>query len=168
MLGVNLWLAIRDDAQQALNERLNWNLKEQGIYTGPVPDRAARLFKRMHDRTRVQRLFRTDNVGGRTWTLWSIYLFYNINILSNVQNELDFLVATYPNQLQIVGAWFMDGRQVGTQWADEEHLTTSGSPIYPIHSRILEIMPDIDEVGTRPTEPSDINLLMGQSPRRFV
>ena len=43
----------------------------------------------------------------------------------------------------------------------------SGTPTYPLHSRALELMPDVDDVGTRPTEMSDVNLLLGQSPRVF-
>ena len=43
----------------------------------------------------------------------------------------------------------------------------TGTPIYPIHARTIDFMPDVDDVGTRPTELSDVNLLAGQAPRSF-
>jgi hypothetical protein len=51
---------------------------------------------------------------------------------------------------------------------DEDYVSGfTGTAEYPIHARILELMPDLDDIGTRPTEPSDVNLGLGQSPRWF-
>ena len=99
-------------------------------------------------------------------------------MLQKIQTALDNLVATYPNRVRIVGAWYWDGRQVGTQFVrDEDGNITgiSGTPTYPLHSRTIEFMPDIverDEDGNevsrvRPTDLSDVNLLQGQQERHF-
>ena len=51
---------------------------------------------------------------------------------------------------------------------DEEYISGfTGLPLFPLHTRIIEFMPDTDELGTRPTAPSDVNLGMGQAPRYF-
>ena len=49
----------------------------------------------------------------------------------------------------------------------EEIIGVSGDPVFPRHTRILEFIPDVDDIGTRPTIPSDVNLGMGQTVRRF-
>jgi hypothetical protein len=43
----------------------------------------------------------------------------------------------------------------------------TGTPLFPLHTSILEYIPDVDDIGTRPTDPSDVNLAAGQTPRRF-
>ena len=52
---------------------------------------------------------------------------------------------------------------------EEEYVSGhTGDPEFPLHVRILEFMPDVDDVGTRPTELSDVNLGAGQAPRNFL
>ena len=61
--------------------------------------------------------------------------------------------------------------QITIQVTTTEIIGTTGQPLFPLHTRILEFMPDIvDEDGnsTRPTALSDVNLGMGQTPRRFL
>ncbi len=149
---VNVWLALRDDAQSAIVTRLNWDEGSQGEYTGPVPDRTARLFQKMADRANVQRLFRVATLNSRQWTLWNVYFNEKVGVLQKVQDELDGLATDYPNQFIIAGAWHWNGDQV---------------PAYPPHPQLIELMPDVDDIGTRPVDLSDVNLLLGQSPRDF-
>ncbi len=163
---INVWLALRDDAQAAIVARLKWDEETQGEYSGPVTERLHRLFSRMADRATVQRLYRADKIGEYTWTLWSLYFDFPTNALLKIKAELDALQAAYPSHVAVCGAWRWDGRQV----------KSDGEPVYPVHARILELMPDIvtyDADGnetsrTRPTEPSDINILQGQSFRQFT
>lgn len=157
---VNLWLALRDDAQALIKTRLNWDEESQGPYTGPVTNRQFKLFRLMADLDVVGRLFRLDNDGSNDWNLWSLFFDFETNVLQKIQDELDALVAEFPNHVKIVGAWNYDtGAQVG----------------YPLHARILEFIHDVvthDSDGnetsrTRPTVPRDSNLLFGQAVRDF-
>lgn len=43
----------------------------------------------------------------------------------------------------------------------------TGDPIFPLHTRILEFIPDVDDVGTRPIIVTDVNLGGGQATRWF-
>lgn len=173
---VNVWLALRDDAQALVRERLAWD--NETPYEGPVPDRVFKLFRRMADLNNTQRLFRIDTPVSRDWTVWSLYFDYRASVLQKIQDELDYLIATYPNRTRIVGAWHWDGRQVGTQFVydvDGNITGVTGASTYLIHSRTIEFMPDVvirDDEGneisrTRPTELTDVNLLQGQKERRF-
>lgn len=167
---VNLWLAIRDDAQAQLLTRLTWDEESQGDYSGPVSNRHFKLFRAMADRANVQRLFRVDTDGVNDWTLWSVYFDFKVSVLLKIQDELDDLIVDYPDHVRIGGAWHFDGRQVGTQFtydADGDITGVTGLPTYPLHARLIELMPDVDDIGTRPTESSDVNLLLGQKERRF-
>ena len=156
---INLWLAIRDDAQVLIKEHFDWDEEIQGVYTGPITERQYKLFKLMTDTNVVQRLFRLDNDGTNDWILWSLYFNYTVDILLKIQSELDNLIAAYPNHVKIIGAWDWRGNQIG----------------YSIHPRILEFIPDTiiyDASGNeisraRPTIVKDMNLLFGQSPRTF-
>ena len=208
---VNIWLVLRDDAQAAIKQAVD----EGEDYTGPVPARVVRIFDRMQDRAVVSRLWRSPTIQSRQYTLWSVYFTESHQTLQKVRDELDWLVATYPNQAAIAGAWLKDGRQAGTTFVytdvpnpnyngDTEPETlpnpdyqpdpeledydpreelpnpiydgelivtetsTTGTPVYPLHPRLLDFMQDLDDQGTRPSNPTDVNLLFGQSPRRFT
>jgi hypothetical protein len=57
---------------------------------------------------------------------------------------------------------------VVTREVDEEYAAGhTGTPTYSIHPQLIELMPDVDDIGTRPTELSDVNLISGQPPREF-
>lgn len=204
-------LALRDDAQDLIVERLRWDEETQGPYTGPVSDDTYRLFSYMNDFTQRQKLFKTITAGGRVYTAWSFMFSGDSTVLQKVKDELDALTAAYPNHIVILGAYrFEPGdimcRQVGTEliidtrtvtktWSvlnpdyqpddqepnydprfvlrvtgdvEEEYVSGyTGTPTYPLHARLIDFMPDVDDVGTRPTELSDVNLLAGQPPRYF-
>lgn len=154
---INVWLALRDDAQALIVERLRWDRDAQGEYTGPVTDRQAKLFGYMADQENTQRLFRQGTAGGRVWTVWNIYFNLSGNVLQKVKAELDQLALDYPNHVIIAGAWRWDGSQVND---------------YPPHPQLLQFMPDVwngDEPPTYSpaTQLADVNLLLGQTPRDF-
>lgn len=151
---VNVWIALRDDAQAAIKTRLDAD-DSGDPYSGPVDDRTARLFHRMIDRNTVQRLFKIATAGGRDYTLWSVNFDEPGNVLQKIKDELDRLAVEYPNRFIIAGAWLWDGSQVAG---------------YPPDARLDRFMPDdIDEQGSPVPNPTvrDINLLFGQSPRIF-
>lgn len=56
---------------------------------------------------------------------------------------------------------------------EEEFISGStGDIVFPLHTRILEFIPDlVDENGVptgRPTDLTDVNLIYGQAPRSFI
>ena len=103
----------------------------------------------------VRDIFKKPDEGPRSYELWSLY--YEIEDgaeLLQIRNDLN---AEFPGQVRTIGAWWWDGSQVlnpgGTQ------------PLFPLHTSVLEYMPDID--GSPATELTDVNLGLGQSPRQF-
>ena len=127
---VNVWLALRTTAQNAIVERLNWDEEAQGEYTGPISDRDARVFSYMSDQANKQRLFKTATISGGDYKLWSLDFEDNLQL---VRQEVDRLVAENPTQMRVVGAWqWDDGRQVGTQlvW-DTRTVTKTWSVLNP-------------------------------------
>ena len=175
---INVWLGVRDDAQALIVERLKWDDESQGEYAGAVPDRVLRFFQLMADWQIVQDIFRTDTDASRAWYLWNVSFDKPKDAMIKVKAELDWLLDTYTNQTRIGAAWHWDGRQVGTQFTYDENgviTGTTGTPVYPLHARLIEFMPDIvtyDDDGnetsrTRPTVLSDVNLGLGQTPRQF-
>jgi len=117
---IELMLALRDDAQALIVERLKWDEEEDGEYTGPVSNSTYRLFRYMNDFTQRQKLFKVVTAGGRQYTAWSFMFTGDSTILQKVKDELDELTAAYPDHVIILGAYrFEPGdimcRQVGTQ-----------------------------------------------------
>ena len=119
-MNVNIWLALRDSAQDAIVTRLRWDEDTQGPYTGPVSNRTERLFRYMQGFADRQRLFKRPTLGGNRYTLWSITFSDSVDVLQKVRDELDDLEAKYPSLIVVAGAWiWQDGdmacRQAGTQ-----------------------------------------------------
>jgi len=117
-INANIWLALRDDAQDKVKERLTWDTESQGEYSGPVTDRSAKLFRYMQQHK--EKLFRAPTLGGRVYTVWSITFSVHTDAAQKIKDELDFLIATYPTQVFVTGAWRweegdMACRQIGTQ-----------------------------------------------------
>lgn len=176
---INIWLALRNDAHTAVKQRLNWNTETQGNYTGPVGDREIKIFRFMVHRAIVLAQFKKATISGNRWHLWNIVLKEPKDLLLKLQIELDYLETTYSTQFIIGGAWFFDGRQIGTQFVHDEDnniIGVSGTPTYLLHPELINFMPDIitydidgnETSRTRPTKVSDVNLLQGQKERHFV
>jgi len=159
---VNLWMGFDDRAQSSANPQVD------------VPVSSA--YRALGDPL-VRSIFRQDNPSGpRSYELWS--LGYEAQSDQEVRDIRNDLVAEYPGQLRTIGAWWFDGRQVGTEFTfdiDGAITGVTGIPIFPLHTSILEFIPDIvtydvdgnETSRVRPTVPSDVNLSMGQAERRF-
>lgn len=174
----NVWIAIREEAQAAIIERLRWD--DELEYTGPVTDREHRLFRYMADQDTVQKLFKTSTAGGKVWTLWSVNFTES---LPKVKIELDQLLADRPNHVAILGAWRHNGSQHGmepvysTRTVDgiEETYVSGygGTATYPVNqTQLLKFMPDVwngDEppTYTAATQITDVNIMAGQALRDF-
>ena len=151
---INIWLVLRADTNALITERLDWNEETQGGYTGPVSERFADLFSLMSDRAGVQNLFNIFKKGNKDYIAWSLY---TDKTLMFIQGEIDALNSEYQNHAIVAGAWYWNGSQVSA---------------YPPHSQIIKLMPDVwngDEPPTYSpaTVVTDVNLLLGQSPRDF-
>jgi len=96
-------------------------------------------------------LYRDNNDGPHTWSLRTVWV-------EDKPGWQGRLLSGFPT-LRLLGAYRYDGSQV-----------------IPMHPSVIDYMPDIvtyDENGTeltrtRPTEVSDVNLGLGQSPREFT
>ncbi len=145
----NLWMGFDDRAQSTANPSRN----QDGDLVG-----GHESFRQLGDPS-VRNIFRHDDPPGpRSYELWSLY--YEVDSSQELLDIRNDLLADFPGQLRTIGAWEFDtGDQVfnpaGTQ------------PLFPLHTSILEFIPDVDDIGTRPTVPSDVNLGLGQIPRQF-
>lgn len=116
---VELMLALREDAQAVIIERLKWDEETDGEYTGPVDNRTYLLFSYMQDFTQRQKLFKSPTIGGDVYNAWSFMFDDSGDILQLVRDQIDYLVAEYPNKIAVMGAYvFRVGdimcRQAGT------------------------------------------------------
>jgi len=90
---VELMLALREDAQAVIIERLKWDEETDGEYTGPVDNRTYLLLSYMQDFTQRQKLFKSPTIGGDVYTAWSFMFDDSGDILQLVQDQIDYLVA---------------------------------------------------------------------------
>lgn len=175
-MNVNVWIVMSATATSVIRTRLLWDEETQGEYTGPVTNTEYLIFRKMAHFSNVERMFKRPTIAGKKRHLFSL----NFTASAKAQNALDYIAANRPNHFIIVGAWFWDSRQVGTQWEldidGERTGNTVGTPLYPIHSKLIDFMPDIIEhdsdgnvISTTPaTVVTDVNLLQGQAPRKFI
>jgi len=169
----NVWIVLTENAKNILRPLL-----DDPDYNGQHLT-AVKIFRKMIDYGTVEKMFKTPTVQGFVWYLFSI-TFNDIDgqAAQRVQDAFDHLEANYPNQFEVVGAWQWDGRQIGTQWeldtGGEPTGNTIGTPTYPINqTQLLKFMPDVwngDEPPTYSpaTELTDVNLIQGQTFRRFT
>ena len=170
-MSVNVWAAISSTGTAEIRQALT-----DDEYSGPVTDTEQKIFRRMADFATVERMFKKPTVAGKVWHLFSL----NFDGTTKARDALDWLEANRANHFVIVGAWWWDGRQVGTQWETDQDGNrtgnTTGTPLYPIHPRLIDFMPDDpvydgngDLTGYQAaTQLTDVNLIQGQAPRRFT
>lgn len=173
-MNINVWVGLSSTAHEQLRDYLTAD--DDTIPANRI--RAVRIFRKMQDRATVQRLFRRATVQGREYRLYSLTFDLDREGAQSARDAFDYLETEYPSHFNVVGAWHFDGRQVGTQWVDEVGGEVTGTPMYPLPPLgvMLRFMPTIktyDEDGNltgevEPTELTDVNLLQGQSPRRFA
>ena len=115
MAFANIHLVLRDDADPAVRSYLRWDEEADGPYSGPVTNRAGRIFKFLADEKVVSNLWKVPTIGGRQYRLYSISFSDDQYSLSQIRDELDWLVTEYGAQVFIVGAWEFTGEQYGTE-----------------------------------------------------
>ena len=175
-MNVNVWLGMSASVTSDIRTRLLWDEERQGKYAGPVADVEQRIFRTMAHFANVERKFKRPTITGRRRHLFSL----NFTSEAKANEALDQIAARRAGQFIIGGAWFWDGRQLGTEWElnedGERTEATVGVPTYPLHPRLIDFMPDIVErdedgnvISTTPaTVLTDVNLIQGQKERRFV
>ena len=149
---VNLWLVLSEQAQTRALESVRWDEESQGEYNGPLTNRQRRLFNYFADGDVVRQRFSSPTLQGRVANLWSLTFDEARDTLQAIQSEIDTLLATYPNNIAVIGAWnFRTGEQVGG---------------YTIPNWAWRMMP-ADIGATSNADLQDINLIFGQAPRDF-
>lgn len=159
---VNLWVAISTQAITEFKAK-----RDNPAYSGPMDEVTFKTLSRMHDQEVVMGLFKQATVSGKNYRLFSLYLEGS----AKAKDAIDDLIAKWPTHFFVIGAWWMDGRQVGTEWGSDEEgaIITTGTPLYPIPAQAWRVMPDLDGVAaTSNTDLRDVNLLDDQQPRRFA
>lgn len=172
---INYWIA----ASSQLVAEVQARRAEGDAYTGPLTEQLWRTIKRVYrtDGAVVRGMFNTPTIGGKTYHMISIYLEDGTDALAR-------LTAEWPSHFIVIGAWLLDGRQLGTEWeldVDGNRTgNTTGTPTFPVHAHAWRLMPDRvtydpvtgDEVSRTPATSNadlrDINVLAGQAPRRFT
>ncbi len=155
---INLWMGFDDRAQS----------------TAKTPDadgNAHPSTKGLGDIT-TPSLFRIDDPAGpRNYELWSLY--FEVDDVDGAVEARNSILAMFPGQVRTIGGWWFEGSQIldvdGTQTG------VIGDPVFPLHIRILEFIPDdvtYDVDGseltrTRPLVPRDVNIGLGQTERQF-
>lgn len=168
-MNANVFLIITKAAKDVIRP-----LMSDYEYDGPNL-KAVKLFRRMAHFTITENKWKSPTIAGKKRYLYSITIPAN----QKAKDAIDYLLAEYPNQIAVGGAWWWDGRQVGTQWAlDEGGSRTgdvTGTPTHPIPSQLIQFMPDIIErdsegaiISTTPAMVlTDVNKEQGCAPRRF-
>ena len=164
---VNLWIAI---STQAVDEYI-----EKGsdpAYSGPMDDVTFSTLSKMADRRVVQNLFKPVDAAGKTYKLFSI----NVEGSAKAKAAIDDLTEKWPTHFIMLGAWWSDGRQVGTEIVEGE---VTGTPIYPIHAQTYKFMRDTasawdaegNVTATTPASSNadlrDVNVMTWQAFRNF-
>ena len=157
---MNIWLILSATAKATLRPLMS----DRG-YKGPHLKAVKTMRKMAHYRV-VERMWKTPTIGGKKRYLFSL----NLTAGKKAKEAIDYLLAEYPNQVTVGGAWHWDGRQAGTQWeldaSGNKTGNTTGTPTYPINeTQLLKFMPDVE--GVPATVLTDVNLLQGSQPRRF-
>lgn len=189
-MNLNLFVALSTSAKNAVNTRLRWK-ESDGEYTGPVSDTEHKIFRRMAHHSQTIDKWKSATFAGKTWTLFNL-TFSDPD--RQLKKALDYLTANRGNTFRVVGAWWWDSRQVGTQFVyavdgeqifdetldDDGNVISSvpqvkGTPTYPIPAQLIQFMPDdVDwtdpnnPIFTPATELKQVNKEQDMADRRFT
>jgi hypothetical protein len=184
----NLWLGMSQAFQQELVPLIN-----EGIPAVEFPDlndlneATLELFRNSHDAENVARLFKMwPGNAGQDFRVWSFYFSKPLQG-PLIRADIDEMAADYPGDFLPMGAWrTSDGREVGATYSEEIPDDPEADPPvvgvpseqtdtgwWPVPAQVVNFMPDVwngDEppTYTPATEPTDVNVLMGQAPRDFT
>lgn len=174
-MNVNLWVLLSATATALIRTRLEWDEEQRGEYKGSIGRVENSIFNTMADFANVARMFKQPTFTGRKQHLFTL----NFTSEAEAVKALDNIETNHAGQSIIGGAWFWDGRQLGTEWVlnegGERTGDTVGVPTYQLHARLLDFMPDTikrsntgNVISTTPaTVLTDVNLIQGQKERRF-
>lgn len=155
-MNVNILIAISNTARTTLKP-----LMDDPEYNGEHL-RAVQIFRRMAHRSRNEDRWNKPTIASKKRHLYSISLPSNTK---NAKDSIDYLLAEYPGNVDIMGVWWWDGRQLGTSYDEEGKIT--GTPTYPVNeAQLLKFMPDVD--GLPATVLTDVNLEQDMSPRLWT
>jgi len=166
----NVWIAVSETVFQQIKDHIN-DPDYQGVLINLV-----RGLRRQVDIRTTSNMWKRPTIATKEYRLFSLVYGENDD-LQAIRDALDTLSAELGNDFSVAGAWWWDGRQAGTQWEldqdGERTGNTTGTPIYPINAtQLVKFMPDVyDEQSDSmipATELTDVNLVQGQSQRRFV
>ena len=140
-------------------------------YNGPMDAKTFKILNRISAAGFFLQRFKQAAFGNKTYRIFNILTERGMAPLQ-VKDALDYLEEQWPGHFIVAGAWNKDtGLQAGTAMDNEGNIT--GTPVYPIPTNaLLQMMPDVWDEATEQfnpaTELSDVILLMGQAPRRFI
>ncbi len=168
---VNVWIVVTDNVWKTIKERIN-----DDDYDGELVN-AVRAIRMQADPIGSSRSFRKPTLANKKRKLISIN-FPKGSRSTIIKEALALLDTELGNKFQVAGAWWWDGRQVGTKWVnDEDHSEgVKGSPLYPTNpTQLVKFMPDVVVDNSDPenpvygpaTELTDVNLTQGQAKRQF-
>ncbi len=167
----NVWIVVTDNVWKVIKERIN-----DDDYNGDMIQ-AVRAIRRQADPRGSSARFKKPTLAQKKRKLISIN-FPKGSRSTIVRESLDLLDAELGNKFNVAGAWWWDGRQIGTRWinADDHSEGVEGVPLYPISvNQLVKFMPDIVVDNSDPespvygpaTELTDVNLTQGQADRRL-
>lgn len=173
-MNINIWILMSASVTNLIRTRLEWDEEQSGEYRGPIGRLEHGIFSTMAHFSNVERMFKRPTISGQKRHLFNL----NFTSETKAQEALDYLAANRAENFIIGGAWYWDGRQLGTEWevdTDGDRTGTTGTPTYPLHLRLIDFMPDVVEhddgnvISTTPaTVLTDVNRIQGQESRRFL
>jgi len=118
-----------------------------------------------------------DYLSLDTGVTYKAFSYYTDEAGLDLTDQL--LAGEFAGEAVIGGAWYLDGRQVGTEWEIDEEgdLTgnTTGTPRHPVQPLLIAFMPDVwdntdpeNPVQVAATELAQIHKISGQKDRRFT
>ena len=168
MARFNMWCSMSQDFKGEL-----WPYIKNGTPAVTFPDInnidnvTAEFFNTIYDEGAVERLYKQWDAAGRQYKLWSMYA-EKPEGLQQIRADLDMLIASYPQDFAVLGAWnYETGQEVGE---------AQGDIWYPLPNQTLNFMPDIiisDNGEDNPptmgpaTELTDVLMMFGQANRSF-
>ena len=177
MNSFNIWLGMSPEFRAAVTPPEEGGEAAVGTFTALntlEPETKAMLLG-THDVPAQEALFMANGI-------YRLYSHYGQPAGATlVKADVDMLIATYPSDLAVLGAWEANGREAGATY-DEETGAQTAPGWYPVPATVLNYMPDIvtdpgdpDALPTPipptyapATEPTDVNILLGQAPRDFT
>jgi hypothetical protein len=144
---VNIWLALRTQAHDLVRNELILRRQSDVERDSTIPEWVWRLFELgIHDWETARNMWRTDRVwfeGGAVWRNWHMWNLTFESDIPTVQMAVQKLLERWPNQVKLLGAW-----------------NKNGDLLVAPDARIAQFCPN--------QELRDHNLMLGQSPRKWV